>query len=126
MSFFDNIVEYITPALGGAVPCAGVWDESPGEELTEFLSINLDGGGRPGVISKTAFVDFWFVSKRDQADMVGGKKAAINSALAILEYIEDNPSSSCFANIIPITGIIGPKDTEHKRLAFKITVEFTR
>lgn len=126
MNLFDAVIDYITPALNGATLCTGAWDESPGEELTEFLSVNLDGGDRPGVISKSAFVDFWYVSKRDQADMVGGKMAAMRSALSLLEYIEDNQASSCFANVIPITGIIGPKDTEHKRLAFKITVEFTR
>lgn len=126
MNLFEAVVAYITPVLNGITPCSGAWDESPGEEATEFLSINMEGGLKPGVISKTNYVDFWYASKRDQADMVGGKTAAISTALALMQYIEDNPSSSCFVNVIPITGIIGPKDTEQKRLAFKFTVEFTR
>lgn len=126
MNLFEAVVDYITPALGSIAPCAGEWDDSPEEALTEFLSINMDGGLRPGVISQTGFIDFWYVSKRDQADMPGGKTAAINSALNLMQYIQDHPSSSCFANVIPITGIIGPKATEQKRLAFKFTIEFTR
>jgi hypothetical protein len=119
------VTDYITPALGTVVPCMGEWEDGQDEGAVEFLSINLEGALRPGVISQTNFVDFWYVSKRDQADMIGGKKAAMETALGFMQYISDHKSSSCFANVIPITGIIGPKATEQKRLAFKFTVEFT-
>lgn len=119
------VLEYITPALQGVTPCMGPWDEGPEEASVEFLSINLDGGLRPGVISRTRYVEFWYASKRDQASMDGGKSAAMAVADRISQYIHDNPSSSCFANIIPITDIIGPKVTEHQRLAFNFTIEFT-
>ena len=42
---------------------------------------------------------------------------------AIIEYIASNPSSSCFASVIPIAGIIGPKATEENRLVSTITLE---
>lgn len=103
----------------------GEWEDGVDEGGVEFLSINLEGAPRPGVISQVSYVDFWYVSKRDQADMTGGKKSAMDVALGIMQYIQDHQSSSCFVNVIPITGIIGPKATEQKRLAFKFTVEFT-
>lgn len=126
MNIIQAITDWLAPVLSGVSPCLGEWDESPGEELTEFLSINLEGGMRPGPIARYSNVDLYYVSKRDQADMDGGKMAAFNKAAEILAYIEATPSSSCFVNAIPISGIIGPKTTEHKRLVFLINLEITR
>lgn len=126
MNMIEAITDWLAPVLGGVSPCLGEWDESPGEELTEFLSINLEGGMRPGPIARFSNVDLYYVSKRDQADMVGGKMAAFEKADDILQYIEAHPSSSCFVNAIPISGIIGPKTTEHHRLVFLINLEITR
>lgn len=125
MNVITKVAEYLAPVLGDIKPCAGVWDEGADEARSSFLSINADGGGRPGVISRNSFIDFWYVTPQNQADKDGGKLEATNKAYEIIQYISDNPSSSCFANVVPITGIIGPKTTEHQRLAFMFTVEFT-
>lgn len=126
MNTVDALIEYITPALGTISPCLGVWDESPGEELTEFMSIILESGARPDVIATFQSVDLWLVSVRGVDDMPGGKIGWYRRCDEILQYISANPSSSCFANVIPITGIIGPMTSEEKRAIYKITLELTQ
>lgn len=50
---------------------------------------------------------------------------AYEKAASIVQYINDNPKSSCFANVIPITDIIGPKTSDEGRNIYKITLQVT-
>ena len=125
MNIVTHLTEYLAPVLVGLAPCLGEWDESPDEGNTEFLSINLMGGPRPGVISRFHLIDLWYASKRGTADDAGGKMRAYNKAAEIAQYINEHPSSSCFANVIPITDIIGPRTSDEKRHVYKITLQVT-
>jgi hypothetical protein len=126
MTTLDALIEYLTPAAGSLELCLGEWDESTGEERTEYLSINFDAGAKPDVIATFPIVDLWLVSVRGVNDIAGGKIDWYRRCAAIHQYILDNPSSSCFANVIPIAGIIGPKTSEEKRAIYKITLELTQ
>jgi hypothetical protein len=126
MTTIDALTEYLAPAAGSLELCLGKWDESPGEEATEFLSIVLEPGARPDVIATFAVVDLWLVSVRGVNDIAGGKMEWYRRCNGILQYILDNPSSSCFANIIPIAGMIGPMTSEEHRAIYKITIELTQ
>ena len=80
---------------------------------------------RPGVISQHRMIELWFVSIANVNDIDGAKMEAYEKAEAICQYMVDNPTSSCFANVIPIAGIIGPKDTKDMRQVYIIPVEVT-
>lgn len=125
MNIVVALTEYLAPVLGDATVCLGAWDESPGEEDTEFLSVNMDGGSRPGVISRSRIIEMYYVSKAGSADLDDGKMDAFNRAYEIVQYIEDNTKSSCFANVILFTGIIGPKETERMRQVYQFSIEVT-
>lgn len=125
MNIVVALTEYLSPVIGDAAVCLGSWDESPGEEDTEFLSVNMDGGSKPGVISRSRIIELYYVSKVGSADLDGGKMNSFNRAYEIAQYIEDNPKSSCFANIILFTGIIGPKETERMRQVYQFSIEVT-
>ena len=125
MNIVTHITEYLAPVMTGLAPCLGEWDESPEEGNTEFLSINLMGGPRPGVIARFHLIDLWYASKRGTQDDAGGKMRAYEKAASIAKYINDNPKSSCFANVIPITDIIGPKTSDEGRNIYKITLQVT-
>lgn len=126
MNLIKAFASYLAPVIGAARPCLGEWDEvNEKNKGVEFLSINLKPGLRPGVISQTRMVELWFVSIADVNEIDGAKMAAYEKAEAICQYMVDNPTSSCFANVIPITGIIGPKDTEDLRQVYLIPVEVT-
>ncbi|WP_288937080.1 hypothetical protein [uncultured Sphingomonas sp.] len=125
MNLAEELRKYLTPAAPGIELCLGPWSDERKDARKRYLSVNFDGGQRPGVISKTRNIDLWFATEQDVRDVVGGVAIGYATASQILEYIEDHPASSCFANVIPIAGIIGPKDTEHKRQAYYIPIEIT-
>jgi hypothetical protein len=125
MNLAEALRDYLTPALAGATICLGPWSDERADSAATYLSINFDGGGRPGVISRSRNIDLWFATEMGVRDVPGGVLAGYEKAQAILEYIEDNPVSSCFANAIPIAGIIGPKDTAGTRQAYYIPIEVT-
>lgn len=125
MNIVTHIADYLSPVMDGLSPCLGEWSEGPEEAETEFLSINLNGGMRPGVIARFHLIDLWYVSSRGTQDDEGGKMRAYNKASSIAQYINDNPKSSCFANVVPITDIIGPKTSDEGRNIYKITLQVT-
>jgi len=125
MNLVQELTDYLAPVTTTMTPCLGLWDESPGEADTEFLSINLAPSPQPGVISLFEHVDLWIVSARDQQDREGGRMAAYSKASAVRQYILANPSSSCFVNVKSITGIIGPMVSEEMRDIYKVTIEIT-
>lgn len=125
MNLVEAIVDYLAPVLGSIEPVLGEWEDGPEEASVEFLSINIEGGLRPGVIAKFPIVELWYASKRGAPDAAKGKMDAYRTASRILQYIEDNPRSSCFTNVIPITGIIGPRTSNEKRHVYKITLQIT-
>lgn len=127
MTPLDKLLAYLSPAprYDELTPCLGEWTESPEESELRYLSINFDGGPKPGVIARFINVKIVVVGQRDGGNRQGGKMDAYEMASGIMQYIHDNPSSSCFVNIIPNTDIIGPMTTEHSRLCYEINLELT-
>lgn len=125
MNIVNAISEYLSPVLGDIIPTLGEWDDGPEDGDAEYLSINLNGGMRPGVIADFPVVDLWYASRRGVPDIAGGKMQSYATADRILQYIKSNPKSSCFANVIPIAGIIGPRTSNEKRHVYKITLQIT-
>lgn len=126
MNLIKAFSAYLEPVLDGALPWLGMWEEvSEDNKRSEYLSINLQPGTRPGVISQHRVIELWFVSQANVNDIDGAKITAYEKAERICQYMVDNPTSSCFANVIPIAGIIGPKDTVDMRHVYLIPVEVT-
>ena len=126
MNLIKAFTEYLAPVLDGALPWLGMWEDvNENNKRAEYLSINLQPAARPGVISQTRMIELWFVSQANVNDIDGAKMAAYEKAEAICQYMIENPGSSCFANIIPIAGIIGPKDTTDMRQVYLIPIEVT-
>lgn len=125
MNILKAITDYLSPVMGEIVPTLGEWDDGPEDGDAQYLSINFNGGPKPGVIADFPIIDLWYASARGAPDRAGGKAASYDTASRILQYIKDNPKSSCFANVIPITGIIGPRTSNEKRHVYKITLQIT-
>ena len=126
MNLIKAFTEYLAPVLDGALPWLGTWEDvNENNKRAEYLSINLQPAARPGVISQTRMIELWFVSQANVNDIDGAKMAAYEKAEAICQYMIENPGSSCFANVIPIAGIIGPKDTTDMRQVYLIPIEVT-
>lgn len=125
MNILNAIEEYLSPVTGGIVLTLGEWDDGPEDGDNEYLSVNMNGAPRPGVIADFPIIDLWYASARGAPDQAGGKIKAYEKADSILQYIKSNPKSSCFANVIPITGIIGPRTSNEKRHVYKITLQIT-
>lgn len=126
MNLIKAFTEYLAPVLDGALPWLGMWEDvNENNKRAEYLSINLQPAARPGVISQTRMIELWFVSQANVNDIDGAKMAAYEKAEAICQYMIENPGSSCFANVIPIAGIIGPKDTTDMRQVYLIPIEVT-
>lgn len=125
MNIVNAIAEYLAPVLQGIELTLGEWDDGSEDGETEYLSINLSGGPKPGVIAEFPMVDLWYVSRRGVPDQAGGKMLSYETVDRIAQYIKDNPKSSCFANVTPITGIIGPRTSNEKRHVYKITLQIT-
>lgn len=125
MNIVKAISDYLAPVIGDIVLTLGEWDDGPEDGGTEYLSINMNGGPKPGVIADFPIVDLWYASRRGAPDQAGGKMRAYETADRISQYIKDNPKSSCFANVIPITAIIGPRTSNEKRHVYKITLQIT-
>lgn len=125
MNMLKAITDYLGPVLGDTRPWLGMWDENEGDASNSYLSINFQTGQRPGVISRYRHVELWYVGPRDGSQAFLGKSDAFEKAQAIVDYIDDNPSSSCFTNVVSLSGIIGPKETEHLRQVYLIPIEIT-
>lgn len=125
MNIVKAMAEYLATVISGIELTLGEWDDGPEDGDTEYLSINMSGGPRPGVIASFPIIDLWYASKRGVPDQAGGKMTSYETASRIEQYIRDNPKSSCFANVIPITGIIGPRTSNEKRHVYKITLQIT-
>lgn len=111
--------------MTGLTPTLGMWRETEATAGKQYLSINLHPGSRPGVVSKVVHVELWYASERESADMDGGKEKAYLKAQEILDHIDSKHNSECFARVISLSGIIGPKETEHLRQAYMIPIEIT-
>lgn len=125
MNMLKAVTEYLAPVIGDIVPCLGEWEDGDEDGATEYLSINFNGGPKPGVIATFPIIDIWYASARGAPDRAGGKARAYETAERIAQYIRDNPRSSCFANVIPITDIIGPRTSNEKRHVYKMTLQIT-
>ena len=125
MNIVRAITDYLAPVMGAIEPTLGEWDDGDEDGDAEYLSINLNGGPKPGVIAEFPIIDLWYASRRGVPDQARGKIQSYETANRILQYIKDNPKSSCFANVVPITGIIGPRTSNEKRHVYKITLQIT-
>lgn len=125
MNIVRAITDYLAPVMGATEPTLGEWDDGEEDGDAEYLSINFNGGPKPGVIAEFPIIDLWYASRRGVPDQAGGKIQSYETANRILQYIKDNPKSSCFANVVPITGIIGPRTSNEKRHVYKITLQIT-
>lgn len=125
MNILDPIIEYLSPALGDIQPTLGEWEDGSEDGATEYLSINFNGAPKPGVIARFPIIDLWYASARGAPDRSLGKEDAYRKASAIAQYIKDNPKSSCFANVVLITDIMGPRVSNEKRHVYKLTIQIT-
>ena len=127
MTFYEQLTSYLAgaPNYSELVECLGAWDEVISDDNDRFISINLEQSPRPGVIDVRQNVRLVVVGKRNGPDLPNGKVNALNDASLIHRYILDNPESSCFANVVCLSGIIGPATTDHKRLCYTIALEIT-
>lgn len=127
MTFYEQLTSYLAgaPVYAQLVECLGEWDEEISDADDRFISINFEPSPRPGVIDIRRNVRLVIAGKRNGPDLPGGKVNALADAEALHQYILDNPESSCFANVICLSGIIGPATTTHKRLCYTIALEIT-
>lgn len=125
MNIVNAMSEYLEPVIGDIVLTLGEWDDGPEDGDVEYLSINLSGAPKPGVIAEFPIIDLWYASRRGVPDQAGGKMLSYEAVNRIAQYIKDNPKSSCFANVISIAGIIGPRTSNEKRHVYKITLQIT-
>ena len=127
MSFYEQLTNYLSgaPVYSGLVECLGGWDEDISDDGDRFISINFEGSPPPGVIDVRQNIKLVIVGRRNGPDLPGGKLEAYKDAESIHRYILDNPESSCFANVVCLSGIIGPETTTHKRLCYTIALEIT-
>lgn len=117
--------DWLKPAVSPMVLCFGPWPDGPGMEDLSFLSINLDGGPRPGVVSRYAVVDLWYASQTGMSTKLGGQLEAAAQAQKVEDFLAAYHPDRPFANINLITGIIGPKTADGGRLVYKMTIEIT-
>lgn len=126
MSFLTSLQAYLYPGKGVAEYALGEWsDDLDGEKDKSYLSISFQNSERPGVISQTRIVELFVVSPAQAHIRPGGRVSAFESAEKLIQYIIGKPVSSCFANVIPIAGIIGPKVTADKRHVYMIPLAIT-
>lgn len=121
----DCLIDWLKPAVAPAFVCFGPWVDSKPD--MRYVSIQLEGGAKPGPASRYASVDIWYVGVANSATLKGKPLETLKGAQALLKRLEDTNSdpSRPFASLVPITGIIGPMTAEGGRHCYKVTIEIT-
>ena len=89
-----------------------------------YLSINFEGGRRPGPAARFSMIDIYFASKGNESTASGGQKRAMEAAQAVEDFLATAPNRP-FSNVVLITGIIGQGVAKGGRLVYKMTIEIT-
>ncbi|QMP23932.1 hypothetical protein DDSR119_14 [Pseudomonas phage DDSR119] len=125
MNIVEALQEYLAPVMGSASLSLGPWSDDAADLQTEFLAITFSGAPRPGPADRRHTIDLWYASKAGQVDMDNGKWDAYERAMEIDAYIGSTYKSSSFANIVLISGMIGPKEETTGRLSYRMVFEIT-
>lgn len=121
----DCLQSWLTPNIGAAILVIGPWKDGKGMEGLSFLSVSFDGGSPPGPAERYVMLDLWYASPTGYSAKPDGQLMAYREAAAIEEFLEALTPERPFSNVRCITGIIGPKEADGGRLAYKMTVEIT-
>lgn len=102
----------------------GPWADDAKSMAKSFVSLNFEGGRRPGPASRYSVIDVYFASKGNEGAASGGKKRAMEDAQALEDFFAEAPNRP-FSNVVLIAGIIGQGVAEGGRLVYKLTIEIT-
>lgn len=117
--------EWVEPAIAPVQLCIGAWSDGPEFADDQYLAIVVDGGSRPGPASRYTVVDLIFADKANSSTTDGGQLQAYKAAKKIEDFFANTGPDRPFANVILITGIIGPKVEEGGRLSYRLSIEIT-
>lgn len=109
----------------GVTLLLGPWTDNEKDAKRKFLSMYFDGGSPPGPASESAIIHLWYASPRNGSTANGGQLAALADVQAIRAFLKELPPVRPFANVVPITGIIGPKVADGGRIVYTMTIEVT-
>jgi len=118
--------EWLQAALpAGVTLLLGPWTDNESDAGRKFLSMYFDGGSPPGPASRSAIIHLWYASPRNGSTATGGQLAALEDVQVIDKFLSELPADRPFANVVPITGIIGPKTADGGRIVYTMTIEVT-
>lgn len=110
-------------SLAGYQLSRGAFVESEDNADQRFIVVQNSGGRRPGIVERYPQIRLLIIGSRYERQVSNGIKDIEDFASGLIDYSNENFKTDCFAQLMPMSDIIGPGFTVEDRPWYELNFE---